>query len=213
MRSGTKPKKKRPKPESKNKIRVIGLTGGIASGKSTAAKFFVKNGILVVDADQIARELSSPDGEAYPLLVETFGTADRAELRKVIFSNPEAKKKLESILHPLIQKRSMKTMLAMGVPMLLYEAALLVETGRYKELDALIVVQASRENRLRRLIERNKISPELAEKMLASQASDQDRSRVATYLIQNDGSLQSLEGEVKKIATQLKKLYKLPQAK
>ncbi|MCM2277214.1 MAG: dephospho-CoA kinase [Oligoflexia bacterium] len=194
---------------------VWGLTGGIASGKSAAARFFEQEGIPVIDADQISRELSREGGPAHPLIVQRFGTGDRAKLREAIFADPKARRDLEAILHPLIQMESLRQMKALaekwapkhalpGHPLpILYEAALLVETGRYRTLKGLIVVEAPRELRIERLIGRDGGSRPLAEKILGAQASDEARRQAATYLLENSGSLELLHEQVRSLARKL----------
>lgn len=181
-------------------IPVIGLTGGVASGKSTVSKLFrEKAGIPVIDADQIARELSKPGGLAAPAIQERFGTLDRTKLRQKIFSNPDSRHDLEAILHPLIAEESRRRIADFaraGARFAIYEAALLVETGRHRELDGLIVVEAPLEQRLGRLMERDGISREMALSMIGAQASDAEREKAATLLIQNDGSLSDLESRI-----------------
>src|SRR5271167_754127 len=101
MVSGTKPNPS---------IEVWGLTGGIASGKSSVARFLEKAGLYIIDADQLARDLSKEGGKAHPLIVKRFGTADRAKIRETVFNDPKARKDLEAILHPLIGEESRKRM-------------------------------------------------------------------------------------------------------
>jgi dephospho-CoA kinase len=182
------------------RIPVIGLTGGIASGKSTVSKIFrEKAGIPVIDADQIARDLSRPGGKAAAQIEARFGTLDRAELRKKIFSNAIARHELEAILHPLIIQESKERIAQFadaGAQVAIYEAALLVETSRYRDLDGLIVVEAPIDQRITRLMERDGTTRELALSMIQAQATDSEREKVATLLIQNDGSLEDLEAKI-----------------
>ncbi len=180
--------------------RVIGLTGGIAAGKSTVARFFEKAGVPVIDADQVARELSAPGGAAHEAILKRFGTADRTELRKIVFGDPAARQDLESILHPLIRAESASRIARLAAPVVLYEAALLVETGRARELDGLVVVEAPREQRLRRLRARDGIQEELAARMLDAQTSDEERRNAATEVIVNAGGLAELEQKVAALA-------------
>jgi dephospho-CoA kinase len=197
-------------------FRIWGLTGGIASGKSTVAQLFAKNGVPSVDADQVSRELSAPGGEAHSELLKRFGTADRVELKKLIFGNsPEAlqaKKDLEAILHPLIRKNSQRKLAELasstGARIVLYEATLLIESGREKSFTGLIVVEAPRESRVQRLMERDKISREAAERMIDLQLSDAERRKHATHVIENRGSPAELEKKVKALIPLL-----LPQSK
>ena len=189
-------------------LRIYGLTGGIAAGKSTAARYFEKAGIPVVDADEIARELRKPNGLAHSTILNRFGTTDRAKLRKLVFDDTQARRDLEAILHPLIQAESLKRIQALHAPLVLYEAALLVETGRYRDFSGLIVVSANREQRLRRLMDRDQSSPEAAELILDSQGSDEIKLRQATFRIENSGSLPALQTQVQALAIQL--LSRLP---
>jgi dephospho-CoA kinase len=182
--------------------RVWGLTGGIASGKSTVARLFATQGFPVVDADQIARDLAAPGGGAHAAIQERFGTSDRQQIRKIVFEEPSARKDLESILHPLIQAQSLIEMTkAMSRspfenPIVFYEAALLVETGRYREFERLVVVHCPREIRKQRLMARDGLSPELCDAILDAQASDEDRLKVAGTVIPNDKDLDALRKEV-----------------
>jgi dephospho-CoA kinase len=183
--------------------RVWGLTGGIASGKSLAARFFAEAGIPVIDADQISRELSQPGGAAQSAIQKRFGTTDRTELRKLVFADPAARRDLESILHPLIKLESLNRIKKLGAPAVVYEAALLVEGGRYKELDGLIVVTSPLAQRRARLIARDGIAPELADQMIAAQLSDADRTKVANHVLENNGTEDDLRAKVTDLAKRL----------
>lgn len=184
-------------------IPVIGLTGGVASGKSTVARLIqTKLATPVIDADQIARELSSPGGRAAGAIQARFGTLERAELRAKVFADPEARRELEAILHPLIAQESrarVAELAAQGAVRVVYEAALLVETGRYQEMDGLVVVQAPLEQRIARLMERDGIGRAQAEAVIRAQATDEARAAVAGHLIKNAGSLEDLEAEVERL--------------
>jgi len=187
---------------------VWGLTGGIAAGKSLAARLFKEVGeaagaeIAVMDADALARELSLPGGAAHADILKRFGTNDRARLRQMVFSDPRARKDLEALLHPRITAASQAQMeqiekkhaaLKNGTPCrILYEAALLVETGRYHDFQGLIVIEAPCELRIQRLIQRDGISAELAQQILNSQASDEQRAKAATVVLHNSGSAEDL---------------------
>jgi dephospho-CoA kinase len=179
---------------------VWGLTGGIAAGKSAAARFFVEAGVPVIDADLVARELSQPGGAAYDEIVQHFGTADRGRLREVVFKDADARRDLEAILHPRIQGESLRRMKDVaqktGRKRILYEAALLVETERYRALDGLLVIDAPESVRRERLIARDGFAPELADQILAAQASDAERRKAATELISNTGTLEDLQAAV-----------------
>lgn len=189
--------------------KIVGLTGGIASGKSTVARVMAGMGLPVVDADQIARDLNSEGGKAYPAIVQRFGTGDRREIRKLIFSDPAARRDLEAILHPLIQAESLIRIHIAAArsqfdpAWVAYEAALLVETGRYRDFDALIVVDAPRELRRVRLIARDGLEVELADAILNAQAGDAERLAAATFVISNSGDLDALRRETASVIAKL----------
>ncbi len=180
------------------KIQILGLTGGIASGKSTVARIFLEQGIPVIDADQISRELSSEKGLAYPTIIEQLGTGNRKKLRELIFFNEEAKQKLEAILHPLIYLESLKKIqqFSKTQSLIVYEASLIVETGRYRDFNQLILVETTKENQIQRLISRDQIDPELAEKMINSQASLLEKRKYATWILDNSDSIDHLKARV-----------------
>jgi dephospho-CoA kinase len=201
------------------RARVWGLTGGIASGKSTVARLFAEAGVPVIDADQIARELRAPGGAAHDAIIQRFGTADPARLREIAFADPLARTDLEAILHPLIRKESALRIEALAeaaaqrvgqgpgkvaaiVPVI-YEAALLVETGRYKDFAGLIVVSADESVRMERLMARDRSPEVLARKILASQIQDIERKAHATFVIENHGSLEDLRARVFEIIPKL----------
>ena len=187
--------------------RVWGLTGGIASGKSLAARFFADEGIAVIDADRIAHELGAPGGMAHEALRQRFGTADRAQLRKIVFADSSARRDLEAIMHPLINAESMRMMRELagksksgGQPVLIiYEAALLVETGRYKDLDGLLVVTAPEAIRIDRLVKRDGIGVDLAKQMIAAQLGDAERSRHADHILENASTAEDMKNSVTKL--------------
>ena len=182
--------------------KIIGLTGGIASGKSLVAEFLTENGIPGIDADEVAKKLRQT--QARPMLIDRFGTAETDELREIVFNDPRALKDLEAILHPLIKKESEKRLRSLGKPIVFYEAALLVETGRYRDFDALVVVDAPYEIRLGRLMKRNGYSEELAKKILETQLSDDVRNAAADYVIENQGTIEELRQRVKELSETLK---------
>lgn len=192
--------------------RVWGLTGGIASGKSTAARFFVESGVPVLDADAVAAELRVKGGAAYEAIVERFGTAEREKLREIVFADPGARRELEAILHPLIQAESDRRITRMveqrratgeSPVLIIYEAALLVETGRYRQFDGLILVTASEEARVKRLSESREMSEAGALKIVRSQMPESDKRAVADYVIENNGSLEELRRSVEEIKQSL----------
>jgi dephospho-CoA kinase len=186
------------------KIKVWGLTGGIGAGKSTAAKFLSELGYPVIDADLISREiLEDPTHLGAIEVKKHFGTTDRSNLRKIIFENPDQKMALEKILHPLIQSESKDRIekLALANHLhVVYEAALLVETGRYKTLYGLIVIESPEEIRIERALKRQpSLDRRTLEKVIGTQASDAEREDCADYIVKNSGTLQELRAQIKKL--------------
>ncbi len=188
------------------KTYVWGLTGGIASGKSLATKYFKKLGFNIIDADRIAKALRQKNGRACADIIKFFGTNKTQELREIIFKDKTAKKKLENIMHPLIKEESLKKVWQFyssaknkKTPTI-YEAALLVETKRYKDLRGLILIDAPAPTRKQRLIKRDKITPNLADKIILKQISDKKRKSNARYIIPNASSRTGLQKEIKKLA-------------
>ncbi len=183
--------------------RVYGLTGGVASGKSTAARFFSEAGIPVVDADEVARELRKPGGAAHSAILARFETVDSIELRQRVFSDPQARLDLEAILHPLIRAESLRKIQALRAPVVIYEAALLVESGRFRDFFGLILVEAGSDERIRRLMSRDESSRELADSILGSQGTDDTRRAAADHILDNSGSPELLRSRVLALIPQL----------
>lgn len=188
----------------------IGITGGIGSGKSTVTQMWVRCGAQAIDADQLSRQLTQTGGAAIPHIRAAFGdlaigedgAMDRARMREWVFSSPELKAKLESILHPMIGEESRRlTELARqnGTPILVHDIPLLVETGSKKrQLDRILVVDCSLETQLSRVMARSAMSKEEVLKIIHAQAKREERLAVADWVILNDHkSLSELELEVK----------------
>jgi dephospho-CoA kinase len=187
---------------------VVGLTGGIATGKSTVARRLRDRGVLVIDADQVAREVVLPGTEGFRAVAERFpevvvdGALDRAALRRRIVGDVAAKRDLEAITHPRIFASMAEKLQAArdaGVPVAVVEAALMVETGSYRLYDALIVVTCAPERQLRRTIARDGVSEGDARAMLAAQLPLAEKERVATYIIRNDDDEAALDAEVARV--------------
>ncbi len=178
---------------------IIGLTGGIGSGKSQVAKVLAARGYAIIDADKISRELTLPGGEAYSTFVKLMGTDDRTKIRELITSSPAKKKSLEQLLHPLIQEKTRQTILGLSKDKpkhVFYEAALLVETKSYEKLAGLWVVEAPINLRIERIMKRDSCTKEQAENLIATQTTDDARRKVATLVIQNHKSLLELEEQI-----------------
>lgn len=188
----------------------VGLTGGIASGKSTVARAFRALGVGVVDADEVAREIVEPGRPALEAITSEFGAGvldargalDRKALGAVVFGNPHKRKALEAITHPRIFARSMELLgehSKHGAPYAMYEAALLVENGSYRMFAALVVVAAKRETQLRRLVARDGLSPADAEARLDAQLPLDQKIAVADHVIWNDGDLGAVDAAVRDV--------------
>lgn len=180
---------------------LIALTGGIASGKSAVAEIFTQLGAPVLDTDQIARDVVEPGTPALAQLVAEFGGdildatdhLDRARMRARVFADPEQRKRLEAITHPAIREElAARAQRAQG-PYQIHVIPLLIESGRSELYDRVLVVDTSEEAQLQRLMARDDSSPELAQQILAAQASREDRLEAADDVIVNTGTLQELQ--------------------
>lgn len=188
----------------------VGLTGGIASGKSTVARLFHGLGRPIIDADLLAREVvqkGSPGllavREAFgPSVLTSNGELDRKALRARVFNEPGKRKTLESILHPLIRARSdqlEQQARSSGAPYVIFEIPLLLETGRYQDMDTVLVVDVPEHTQIERVMQRDNCSAEQASKILAAQTSREARLEIADDVITNTGSLRELEGAVQEL--------------
>ncbi|KAB7623132.1 dephospho-CoA kinase [Alkalilimnicola sp. S0819] len=183
---------------------VVALTGGIASGKTTVSDRFAALGVPVVDADVAAREVVAPGQPGLEGIRQAFGESmldnrgrlDRARLREHIFQHPEARARLNALLHPLIRERLRGQLRALHAPYALLVIPLLVETGMQGLADRVLVVDAPRETQRQRLMARDGGSAELAEAMLAAQAERGARLAIADDVIVNDSDLKRLQADV-----------------
>jgi dephospho-CoA kinase len=185
----------------------VGLTGGIASGKSAVADRFAARGIAVVDADVAARDVVAPGQPALAEIAAVFGngvlqadgTLDRAALRRHVFDDDAARRRLEAILHPRIRVRMHEHAQRAGGPYVIVAIPLLAEGGgrlAYPWLDRILVVDVPREVQLARLVRRDGIEVALAERMVAAQADRASRLAIADDVIVNEGALALLDAEV-----------------
>ena len=194
----------------------VGLTGGIGSGKTFVAELFRKKFVHVISADFIARELVQPERQAWKEIVEIFGhkillengEIHRAKLGKIIFDDSEKRKTLESILHPKIineEKRIYKEICSEDpLALVILEAALLIESGNYKNLDRLIVVSCHEEERIFRLIQRDNLSRHDIIKRMKAQMRMDDKAKYADYILCNEGPIKDLEKQVNILYEKLK---------
>jgi dephospho-CoA kinase len=188
-------------------MKLIGLTGGVASGKSSVARFLRRQGAHVIDADVVAREVVEPGTDGLSQIVARFGASildkdghlDRTALGAIVFDNTQARKDLEAILHPQIQAGialHVQKRYAAGDHAVFVEAALLVETGSAAMYDALWVVRCSPSTQLARLMTRKGCDQTTAQSWIDAQLPTEEKVRHATLVIENDGDLNALETAV-----------------
>ena len=184
---------------------LIALTGGIASGKTAVANLFAKLGIPVLDTDVIAREVVAPGTPALDQIVAEFGpdvldasgALDRAKMRARVFADPSERERLEAILHPAIREELATQAARAGGLYQIHVIPLLVESGRAREYDRVLVVDCPEQDQLNRLMARDGSTHDLAERILAAQASRGQRLELADDVIVNTGTLADLEGFVR----------------
>jgi len=201
-----------------NRIPVIGLTGGIGSGKSAAADAFARHGAAIVDTDVIAHQLTAPHGTAIPAISAAFGPGilrpdgalDRDAMRQRIFANAGEREKLENILHPLIRQQSdrlVQSAMAQGAPYIVLVVPLLVESGNYRDrVDRIVVVDCSEDTQIARVMARNQRSESEVRTILAAQASRDQRLAVADDILDNDHDLLNLHHQIGMLDANFKKI-------
>lgn len=187
-------------------MRLVGLTGGIGSGKSTVSEMFRALGATVIDADQVARDVVRPGepglaevARRFPGTVDEHEQLDRAALGARIFSDPGERAALNAILHPRIQaevQRRTAALAAAGVESVLYDAALLIENGLHQAMDAVVVVWVPPELQRVRLVARDGLSEKEAQTRIAAQSPLDAKRAVATWVVDNSGSRLETEKQV-----------------
>lgn len=188
-------------------MRVIGLTGGIATGKSTVARMLAELGAAVIDADQLSREAVQPGSPALERIVELFGAGclladgslDRAAVRELVFSDPAKRRQLEAVLHPAIKALAEQRLAALrggGVEVAVYMAPLLIEAGATDRVDEIWVVTLRPEIQLERLTVRDGCSREQAEQIVRSQMPLKEKEQYGVVVIDNSGSLDATRQQV-----------------
>ena len=187
---------------------VVGLTGGIGSGKSAVAELFARRGITVVDTDAIAHSLTASGGAAIEAIRESFGSGyitpdgalDRARMRALVFRDPPSKRRLERILHPRIRAEGTARLAAAESPYAILVVPLLVEAGtdrnRYQRV---LVVDCSEQVQVERVTRRNNLAEDEVRRIVASQADRQQRLDAADDVVDNSGALADLEPQVEKL--------------
>lgn len=189
---------------------VIGLTGGIGSGKSAVAELFAARNVAVVDTDAIAHALTAADGAAMPAIRAKFGldvaradgSLDRAAMRAIVFADPAARMRLEAILHPMIRSESEHRILASvaSSPYAILVVPLLIESGDYRRrVDRIAVVDCAEETQIARVMSRNGLAREEIQCILAAQASRAERLAVADDVIDNNGVLSELTPQIERL--------------
>lgn len=184
--------------------RIIGLTGGIASGKSVVSRTLQGLGMTVVDADAISHEILTKDGAIRQEVVRTFGTEvlneegeiDRGKLGGIVFQGPERRKALEAILHPPIREEMWKRARESSGEDVVLDVPLLIETGTHARVDLVVLVYATRELQIQRLMARDGISREEADRRIDTQLSLEEKVSYAHYVINNTGSVEETEEQV-----------------
>ena len=182
----------------------VGLTGGIASGKSMVAEELAARGAVIIDADLLAREVVEPGTPALAAIIDRFGPEvvrdgqlDRARLAQIVFADPLARNDLERIVHPAVRARAAELERAAGdAAVVVHVIPLLVETGQHQGFDLVVTVDADHETQIQRLMLRNGFSRAEAESRIAAQASREDRKRAADVVLDNTGSLAQLREQI-----------------
>ena len=182
----------------------VALTGGIGSGKTAITDYLSSLGVAVLDADQFAHEVTARGEPAIDEIVKALGPAvlspdgdlDRAVIRKLIFADPEKRTELEAIVHPRVRQKMNEAANHTDALYVIFSIPLLVETKQAENFDHVVVVEAPRELRAKRVLERNGLNHDAFSAIDDAQASDVERRRAANDIIHNDDSLQSLYGQV-----------------
>lgn len=187
---------------------IVGLTGGIGSGKSTVADLFVSHGAALVDTDAIAHELAAPGGAAIPELVAAFGPdvlradggLDRAAMRQRVFADSAAKSRLEAILHPMIRAESEQRCTLARAPYVILAVPLLIESGSYRaRCDRILVIDCAETTQVARVMTRSGLPEREVRAIMAAQISRSDRLAAADDVIDNDGPPEALPAQVEKL--------------
>jgi dephospho-CoA kinase len=189
---------------------VVGLTGGIGSGKSAVGDLFAQHGVTVVDTDAIAHALTAPGGAAIGAIRAEFGESavsadgalDRAAMRAMVFADPSARKRLEAILHPMIRAESERRLLQRpsGSSYAILMVPLLIESGEYrKRVNRIAVVDCAESTQIERVMSRSGLARKEIERILAAQATRAERLAAADDVIENDGALDQLPAQIERL--------------
>ena len=186
---------------------IIGLTGGIGSGKSEACRHFAKRGIAIVDADIVAREVVEPNSPALRQItthfgneiLDTSGKLNRSKLREIIFSNPAEKQWLESLLHPIINASIRQQLADAASAYVILASPLLLETQQFQLVDRILVIDVSKDLQIERASLRDKNAADQIKAIMRTQVSRKERCARADDIIQNHGGIEELETQVEKL--------------
>jgi dephospho-CoA kinase len=192
---------------------LVGLTGGIASGKSYVASLLAEHGASTIDADDVARQVVAPGTSGLAEVVDAFGDEvilatgelDRQKLGDIVFSNPERRLQLESILHPLIKIRTTELINSQTSAIVVYSVPLLVETNVGYPFDTVITVEAGADNQVERLVRSRSLSEEEARKRVSAQTTPSNRKARADYVIDSSGTKEQTKQQVDIVWRQLVK--------
>jgi len=197
---------------------IVGLTGGVASGKTGVSQILREEGAYLIDADQIARELVQPHTATWNELIKVFGkeilqedgTIHRKRLAAKVFSDPEQRNLLNQILHPRIKAEMNKGVKEIGQKdpdaIVVIDAALLIELGDHREMDKVIVVTSTEKQQIERLKKRDGVDQEEAQRVLSSQMPLEEKMKVADFVIRNEGSFEETRRRVKEVFQELKRI-------
>lgn len=195
----------------------VGLTGGIATGKSTVGRMFVELGCHLIDSDNITHQLLEPGQAVHVAVVQAFGerilapdgTIDRKILGEIVFNDPQARKKLNNLVHPAVVQRQQEWLSEVEAQdprgIAIVDAALMIEVGTYKNYDKVVLVVCPPAEQRRRLRQRSGLSEEQIETRLRSQMPMEEKMKFADYVIVNSGSFEDAHREVERVYGELRK--------
>ncbi len=197
---------------------IVGLTGGVATGKTAVSEVLKEEGAYIIDADQIARELVQAHRPAWNKLVKAFGreilqedgSIDRKKLAERVFADPNQRRLLNQILHPMITDEIDRRTREIGKKnpeaIVVIDAPLLVEVGYHRRVDKLVVVTSTQTKQIERLKVRDRITPEKSMRILSSQMPVEEKAKLADFVIRNEGSLAGVREKAKQVFLELKKI-------